>query len=1361
MRFFSRLALLLLILASVASAQSYTIQNYGAWDNSNTPSPSYVFFNPTVTSDMVAACAGTNPTTYAGAFTGPPTIVPSGNPMAILPDATATTGDGLLNQTCWANFNMIGGINPTIQYNTANTVTGPTVNYAGGFSMEVTGSSPWLEDHAVTAEYIMSSATSYQSPSITITHAPEMLICFGTQGAGTGGAFSGGGGGGWATTGFGTAFGSQAITFQYVTSPGTYTGCPVTTNAGTNDYVFTTIGFYVSSAVVTTYYIAPASLGGSDSNNGRTPTSPWLTPKHNLPCGDVILAEPSTGYLGDNLTEGNWGTVTCGTGNSANVVWLKCEVAFACAVTATNNNGAFWVDQPFWGVQGWVATNLINSSYAGACYEVAPNIGSPSEVHHVIFANDVAIGCETAGFGGTNSPGSTTNSVDYFLAIGTISYNTAQGAGPSDGNCGEGIEMFEPVASDSLPGTHFFFDDNFVFDAVDGACNTSGSPPLPTDGEAIIFDTFNFAFTPGGTPYAQQSVAKNTIGAFNGGRGILVGGGGNSAGSIYILHNTMYGNNTQLQNTTICGEFATNVDSGKTIFGYNIGATTGQYNCGHQPWYAYGINDSTPAVKIPAGFGYSPVGQSCTDPAGTFSCAAATNTIFTGNPSFANPVNPSAPNCSSFVDVNACMATIIANFTPTNTAAIPYGYQGKSASATPYNYDQLWPQWLCNDVTGIINQLVTTACAPATDPLGLQFFPTTTSSAPANVWVTTSMVKTQQQAGSPTDQQTYIGYAAQNEFHRFDTCVQAGGSPVTLNGSISNLVNSITSTTISSSNIIPYMQGYYNVGIVSDNDYTSALGWQPSVLVPKVDPYYGQTTSFFPRTVASGQNQCISWEVHVPFGTTSGYYTGTVTLTNGGTLATIGVTIGVFNYAISSTSTLTGVYESDRSSMGAAYYGGGSPSAGYTGGAAFPGASGSADLGRTLMNAALCAILLDHRTGPSECEYPLPSTPPNNWTNFTTYFGCYLSGTPCGSTPNTLLQGAKITLTGYNLKDGNVANIEDWVNTFHNNGWKSPFVYLCDEAGCVPPSGLSNVNTAANPYNDCLGSGGASPPMAVLVTRWLADAQNGESSPFYPPYISCVNILSPNTYTLWPYNQPNTRSSYNSFITGGTPAPFTAIFQYQACSGHQYYGNCFNGSPGSSPPVYPSPMIDASAARNRAMQWTDFMQGVSGDLYYAVDYCFYNSNCFNGNNSASGNDPWIFRYYSAGHGDGTLLYPCTYAKVGTGSSASWSPFPCAGIELKNLRDSFQDYECLETLKLNGYNTLALAIASTFITQGVWQMDETPGALLNAKQQCGNAVHQLGSIPPPPAPTPAAPPYGGLLRIKFTEKVKRALHIRFD
>src|SRR5690348_3429028 len=107
-----------------------------------------------------------------------------------------------------------------------------------------------------------------------------------------------------------------------------------------------------SSASATTYYLAPAADGGSDSNSGLSANAQWLTPNHSVNCGDVILAAPSTAYVATNFRPNTWGVVTCPSQN--NVAWLKCQVFDACKITINSTgHNAMTPTQSYWGIQGW------------------------------------------------------------------------------------------------------------------------------------------------------------------------------------------------------------------------------------------------------------------------------------------------------------------------------------------------------------------------------------------------------------------------------------------------------------------------------------------------------------------------------------------------------------------------------------------------------------------------------------------------------------------------------------------------------------------------------------------------------------------------------------------------------------------------------------------------------------------------------------------------------------------------------------------------------------------------------------------------------------------------------------------------
>jgi hypothetical protein len=440
-----------------------------------------------------------------------------------------------------------------------------------------------------------------------------------------------------------------------------------------------------SPAGATTYYLATAGGGGSDSNSGTSASTPWLTPSHAVNCGDVIIAAPSTAYVYTNFSSVNWGTVTCAAGN--NVAWLKCATFDACKISV-NTTDVFavgmLVNNSYWGVQGW---EISTSRGSGGCF--LAYTGGPS-IHHIIFANDIANGCGEGGFGdGPTAP----FGVDYFVVIGSIAYNAVQGSE----NCNSGINADVLVATDSLPGTHVYFAGNFSFDNVDGnPCNGSA----PTDGQGLMLDTLegNGSNIP---PFPYPVVIENNISIYNGGRGIE-----NVASTqtpVYFRHNTTYGNNTDPHQVSQvwCAEVGL-VNSVNTQEIVNLTETTAATSCGGNTIYNYYVYGGNGTVSISNNWGYSALGNNAQSSSSN-GFSFGINTF--NNPNFANPTNPGAPSCGSFASVPACMATVIANFTPMTPAAVPYGYQVPRKAQI---YDPLFPQWLCN--VNLPAGLVTMGC---------------------------------------------------------------------------------------------------------------------------------------------------------------------------------------------------------------------------------------------------------------------------------------------------------------------------------------------------------------------------------------------------------------------------------------------------------------------------------------------------------------------------------------------------------------------------------------------------------------------------------------------------------------------------
>jgi hypothetical protein len=410
------------------------------------------------------------------------------------------------------------------------------------------------------------------------------------------------------------------------------------------------------------YYISPT---GSDSNNGTSTETPWLTPNHALNCGDVITAAAGAySYLNFGAT--SWGTVTCSAGD--NVAWLQCETFAACTITTNGTVNGMVPNSSYWGVQGW-QFNMVGSPTTVSGSGIAPAANCPGIVHHQVFANNVINGAGINGIGTGVFPVTSGCGNDYIAIIGNIEYF----AGQWTGNCNSGISFFAPLAYDTLPGTHLYAAGNFSYGNVN---NCSGH----TDGQGMILDSFNGSLP---TPYGQQTVIENNIFLFNAGPAFKIYD--NSAAPVVFRYNTTYGNMAGLGEGGLCDEVITDGGAYNAIITLNLiaAATTPANGC--STFFAVENEASGGGTSTASNWLYSPGGHNCT---GT--CGSNTTGI---SPNFVSTTKPRAPSCGSATSVPHCMATVIANFTPQASGASAYGYQipTENYSANPY-----FPSWLCN-----------------------------------------------------------------------------------------------------------------------------------------------------------------------------------------------------------------------------------------------------------------------------------------------------------------------------------------------------------------------------------------------------------------------------------------------------------------------------------------------------------------------------------------------------------------------------------------------------------------------------------------------------------------------------------------
>jgi len=450
------------------------------------------------------------------------------------------------------------------------------------------------------------------------------------------------------------------------------------------------------------YYL---STTGNDANPG-TSASPWLTPNHAVNGADILWASAGT-YAQANYEQGNWGTVgTC-------CAIVRCATFDACKISVTGTNFGFYVDKSNWSVQGWEVTTTSSGFTA---FAAAPNSVTPTNIHHVIFANDV---CNGAGGGCFSAFNQSTHSVDYVAFVGNIAYNGAQ----NNTNCYSGLTIFQPLAWDTNAGTHLYVGGNFAWHNIDPNPCAGVSP----DGENGYISDTKDGSQGLGTQYGQQEYVENNIFVGNGAQGLQEQSyTANPAVSspTYWRHNTMWGNLVDTNfNNNLCVEMLVN-KAYSINADHNIAQSAVATACtSHTTYasYAYdtcgssiaNCNSQTALVSaIATNWFYSASGSGTTT--GSFNDETPTPNVFAFgtnsaggtpvSPAFTAPAVPGAPSCGAATSVTDCMSTVIANFVPTAVGASGFGYQ----SPTNTNgSDAQFPKWVCGKVP---SGLITASC---------------------------------------------------------------------------------------------------------------------------------------------------------------------------------------------------------------------------------------------------------------------------------------------------------------------------------------------------------------------------------------------------------------------------------------------------------------------------------------------------------------------------------------------------------------------------------------------------------------------------------------------------------------------------
>jgi hypothetical protein len=486
-----------------------------------------------------------------------------------------------------------------------------------------------------------------------------------------------------------------------------------------------------------TYYMAP---NGHDSNNGTSPSTPWATPRHNVVCGDVIIA--AAGSYSGGWQGGKWGTVsncpsTTGGIDGAGGIYFAVLLCGGSDVMSCRQNGgnfeAFRIDQGHWAVEGWWGTQSTSGN--GSCFS---GENDTTLQQYIAFINNIASVCDLGGFSTSGGPCSGCGSFDHIAAVGIVSYNAANSISAF---CGSGAG-FIPGNPDSSTGTHIFISQYFGYYNTNapGGCTVSGNPTYPhSDGEGLIFDTYGAGYTTSG--FNKPVVAENMVIWHSGNSCIQAfpqGDGSTNDKAQYTIRNvTCYANGQDpLANCAMPGAaggelFLNGIypaiagGGSYTVTNSIFLATMGA--CGNSPGNlptagqpanfmgalltgsaAHVVTLTDPPINISGNYlwsSYLPtntsdvqanvyvVNNSGGGPVFGAPWVFGTNTY--NDPGLASPTSlPAAtPNCTGYTNVSSCMNTkysVYAHITPT-IAPTTIGYQPPSVTC---GSDALFPPWL-------------------------------------------------------------------------------------------------------------------------------------------------------------------------------------------------------------------------------------------------------------------------------------------------------------------------------------------------------------------------------------------------------------------------------------------------------------------------------------------------------------------------------------------------------------------------------------------------------------------------------------------------------------------------------------------
>jgi Domain of unknown function (DUF4091) len=474
--------------------------------------------------------------------------------------------------------------------------------------------------------------------------------------------------------------------------------------------------------------------------------------------------------------------------------------------------------------------------------------------------------------------------------------------------------------------------------------------------------------------------------------------------------------------------------------------------------------------------------------------------------------------------------------------------------------------------------------------------------------------------------------AARNETRAFQIVVGAGASAVSgLRVSVAKPLAGPGGATLGPHGLSIYREAYINLTHRSDPE--GGTGLWPDALIPTTDRFFGEHRNAFPVSVPAGKSQAVWVDVFVPAGAAAGRYRGLLRITGSGVSTTVPVSLTVIRFTLPVTSSLQSAFGMDWDLPCLAAYGNDC-------------INHERDGWR--LKSLYVRAALDDRLTISYPQYqPLANSGERGF--FEQYDLPMLHGTA-----PTLLRGAK--LTSFQVDDQQW--LRGWMSEAQSKGFASrSFLYACDEPGSDPGA-----------WQSCLHSISAAhrvwPSLATLITANIHEATRFGATSKIDWLVPIVNELDdkPGRSSF----SGNQRPDYNQFLQNRRKRLwFYTSCEGDGCSGDSARDPYFTGWPGYS--------IDGPASEALAMGWLAYEYGITGELYYAVDYDLVHA----------WSDQWAF----GNNGDGTLFYPGNPAIIG-----GRDPIPVESIRLKLIRDGLQDYEYMRFLAAHDHGQQAMRIA---------------------------------------------------------------------